>query len=101
MGGADDAGVEEEMTPERTDEGPLVEEVDVDADVESDVIGVGMVSAAPTEASPLRVSLRRTAPAISFILPILPKASKYISNASLDSSNALLPCPSVVIAIAS
>jgi hypothetical protein len=84
------------MTPESTDEGPLVLVLDIVA------AGVGMGDGAVVAAlSPLSVSLLRTAPAISCILPILPKDSKYRFNASPDSNNALLPCPSVVIAMAS
>jgi hypothetical protein len=83
-----------DITPERTDDGPLVL-VDVAA-------GVGLGdSFEVVTLVPLKVSLLRTAPAISCILPIFPNASKYRFNASPDSNNALLPCASVVIAMAS
>ena len=60
-----------DMTPERTDDGPLVL-VDVVA-----VVGVEVGESTPAGTLlPLSVSLLRTAPAISCILPIFPNASK-------------------------
>lgn len=96
VGDASEAAVGE-MTPERTDDGPLEVELDVAAGP-----GLGMGDSRPAATPlPLSVSLLRTAPAMSCIRPIFPNASRYRFNASLDSSKALLPCPSVVMAMAS